>query len=42
MKFSGLVCLIMFLHCTNYKRSMSCDLGLQIKKLIKFMKPHKT
>ena len=30
----GLVCLGMILHCTNYQRSMSRDLGSKVKKLV--------
>ena len=36
MKFTGLVYLTRFLHCTNYKCFMSRDSGLKVKKLIKF------
>ena len=34
LKFIGLVCLSMFLPCTNYKRSMSRDSGSKMKKPI--------
>ena len=34
LKFIGLVCLDMFLQCTNYKRSMSRDSGSKVKKPI--------
>ena len=32
LKLIGLVCLDMFLHCTNYECSMSRDSGSKVKK----------
>ena len=34
LKFIGLMCLGVFLQCTNYKRFMSRDSGSKVKKLI--------
>ena len=36
LEVTALRCFGMFLQCINCKRSMSCDLGSKVKKLINF------